>query len=52
MAQAGLVLLLVSGILLVLLGLGQCWKPFAWLTLGASSVASRSSLASPISSWQ
>lgn len=34
MAQAGSVLLLVSGILLVLLGLGKGWKPFAWLTPG------------------
>jgi hypothetical protein len=28
------VMLLVSGILLVLLGLGKSWKPLAWLTPG------------------
>jgi hypothetical protein len=28
------VMLLVSGILLVLLGLGKSWKPLSWLTPG------------------
>ena len=28
------IMLLVSGILLLLLGLSKSWKPFAWLTPG------------------
>ncbi len=27
------VMLLVSGILLILLGIGKTWRPFAWLSL-------------------
>ncbi len=34
MEQLAPVMLLVSGILLVLLGVGRSWKPFAWLTPG------------------